>query len=326
MAHVHLGVLTSDPRVRLVAVHDVLPEKAAAVAERFQVPRIYTSYADVLADDALDLVLVLLPHDLHFRYSLDALQAGKHVVCEKPLTTSVPDAKQLLAAAERTGRYLFPVHNRVYDEATERASQLLTSGALGEIFLAQTEGFEGPRTVSVRPWLATAQGGGGVLLAQAVHPAYLLRYLVGDVASVACFFGRRRRVEMTHEDTAVVALEFRSGAVGNMTATFGVTAGPLDHVVTLFGTDGWVQFRMAPPGRPGQVLRAIAPRLYGDDAVHEEYFPERQGFRRMWDDYLNAILTGTQPCVTALDGAKAVEIIAAAYQSQAEGCAVRLEA
>lgn len=326
MAHVHLGVLAGDRRVRLVAVYDAVPEKAIAVAEKFQVPRVCKTYAELLSDADVDLVLVLLPHDLHFGYSLEALQAGKHVVCEKPLATSMLEAHQLLAAADRARRSLLPVHNRIYDEATERAYQLISSGALGEIFLAQTEGFEGPRTVSVRPWLATAQGGGGVLLAQAVHPAYLLRHLVGDVESVACFFGRRRRVEMTHEDTAVVALQFRNGAVGNMTATFGVTAGPLDHVVTLFGTEGWVQFRMAPPGRPGQLLQAIAPRAYGDDALHEEHFPDRQGFRRMWDDYLSAILTGRQPRVTARDGAKAVEIITAAYQSQAEGRAVTLDA
>lgn len=326
MAHVHLSVLAGDPRVRLVAVHDAVPEKAATVAERFQIPRVHKTYAELLRDADVDLVLVLLPHDLHFGYSLEALQAGKHVVCEKPLATSMLEANQLVAAAEQARRYLLPVHNRVYDEATERAYQLIIGGALGELFLAQTEGFEGPRTVSVRPWLATAQGRGGVLLAQAVHPAYLLRHLVGDVESVACFFGRRRRVEMAHEDTAVVALQFRNGAVGNMTATFGVTAGPLDHVVTLFGTEGWVQFRMAPSGHPGQVLQAIAPRAYGDDTLHEERFPDRQGFRRMWDDYLSAILTGRQPRVTARDGAKAVEIITAAYEAQAEGRAVTLDA
>ena len=85
--------------------------------------------------------------------------------------------------ARRAGKRLHPVHNRVYDPASEAAQAFLAEGAIGEVFLAQTVGLEPPQTVSVRPWLGTPAGGGGVLLAQAVHPAYVLRWLLGDVDS-----------------------------------------------------------------------------------------------------------------------------------------------
>jgi predicted dehydrogenase len=322
MARAHLGVLAGDPRVRLVGVHDVVAEKAAALAAQVPVLQVYPTWHALLQDPAVDLVLVLLPHDLHFGYCMEALQHGKHVVCEKPLATSRLEAQQMLAARERAGRYLLPVHNRIYDDPTQRAHALITAGALGEIFLAQSAGLEGPETVAVRPWLATHQGGGGVLLAQAVHAAYLLRYLVGEVHQVACFCSGRRHVEMMNEDTAVVSLRFQNGALGQMTATFAVAVGPHDHMLTLFGTAGWLALHHAPPGQPGLILRAMAPRAYGDADVHDERFPARRDFQQMWDDYLSAMLTGTQARVTAADGAKAVEIVLAAYRAEAEGRAV----
>ncbi len=83
--------------------------------------------------------------------------------------------------------------------------------------------------MSVRPWLGTAAGGGGVLLAQAIHPAYVLRWLLGEVAEVACFKSARKVVDMTAEDTALALLRFQSGAVAEMTGTFGLRAGPYEH-------------------------------------------------------------------------------------------------
>src|SRR5262249_51242726 len=135
--------------------------------------------------------------------------AGKHVVCEKPLAPTLPECERMLQAARQRGRKLLPVHNRVYSLAVEKMQELLTAGAIGEVFLAQTTGFEAPPTVQT--WLATPRGGGGVLMSQAVHPMYVLRWLLGDVARVSCLFGDRKVVDMTAEDHAVVLLKFASG-------------------------------------------------------------------------------------------------------------------
>ena len=275
------------------------------------------------------MVAILLPHDLHARFAGEAVAAGKHVVCEKPLAPTVAECRAMLDAAARAGVHLFPVHNRVYDHAAERMRELIQAGAIGEVFLAQTNGFEGPQTVGVRPWLATKSGGGGVLMAQAVHPAYLIRWLLGDVVQVSCLFAGRRRVEMTAEDTAVATLLFASGALAEMTATFGIAYGPFDHAVMLHGSEGYLELRSG-AGRPGRPhdLRAIAPKLFGDRELHEVDVPPSEswgtGFRRMWADYAAAIVEGTTPRVTGEDGLRAVEIIEAAYRAQASGCAVHL--
>src|SRR5438445_8508322 len=138
--------------------------------------------------------------------------------------------------------------------------EVLRHGGIGEVFLAQTTGFEAPPTVQT--WLATPRGGGGVLMSQAVHPMYALRWLLGDVARVSCLFGDRKVVDMSAEDHAVVLLKFRNGIAAEMTCTFGIAHGPLDHSITLHGRDGYLDLSR-------QRLFGIAPRMFGDPAQHE---------------------------------------------------------
>jgi UDP-N-acetyl-2-amino-2-deoxyglucuronate dehydrogenase len=328
IASVHIAALTRAENAELAGVYDQNGDLARQRAESHAIPKVYATWEALLGDADIDCVAVLLPHDLHERYAIEALAAGKHVVCEKPLGTDVAECDRMLAAAARAGRRLFPVHNRVYDWAAERMGEIVREGKIGEIVLAQTNGYEGPRTVGVRPWLATKAGGGGVLMAQAVHPAYVLRWLLGDVARVGCLFGDVRVVDMTAEDTAVATLKFASGVLAEMTATFGIAHGPFDHTIQLHGRDGYLHLGSGRRGGNPYVLSAIAPQLYGDNELREvEVAPSdgfQTGFYRMWVDYAAAILDGTPPRVTGEDGKKAVEIVEAAYRSNELGRVVDL--
>jgi predicted dehydrogenase len=331
IAGIHLSALKRVPRVDVVGIFDANQARAAERAAEFGIPRVYSSWTDLLADDGVAAVGVLLPHDLHEQFAVEALAAGKHVVCEKPLGQSVDECDRILAAAARNQRTVFPVHNRVYDWATERIKQIVDDGSIGDVYLVQTNGYEGADTVGVRPWLGTKAGGGGVLLAQAVHPAYMLRWILGDVARVVCMFGERKVVSMLHEDTAIATLKFRSGAIGEMTATFGIGPGPFDHQVMIHGRDGYLHLATN-PGEDNRyqpfALTAIAPRLFGDRQVHRvELNPSdgwETGFVRMWDNYALALTEGATPRVTGEDGRQAVAIIRAAYESNATGRAVDL--
>src|SRR5262249_12120350 len=182
VASVHHEALRETEAVELVGIYDQDVGRARERAEANGIPRAYQSWDELLKDEAVQCVGVLLPHRPHQRFAGEALAAGKHVVCEKPLGQNVAECGRMLAAAERAGRRLFPVHNRIYGHAVERMGEIVRAGQIGTVVLAQTTGFEGPRTVGVRPWLATKRGGGGVLMAQAVHPAYALRWMLGDVA------------------------------------------------------------------------------------------------------------------------------------------------
>lgn len=324
VANVHLEALAGTSAVEVVGLFDQDRARAQEKARARSIPRVYDAWDDLLQDEAVQCVGVLLPHDLHERFAVEALSAGKHVVCEKPMGQSIAEMDRMLAAARAAERVLLPVHNRVYAHAVERLHELVTSGAIGEVILAQTTGFEGPRTVGVRPWLATPRGGGGVLMAQAVHPAYVLRWLLGDVVRVWCQFGDLKVVDMSAEDTAIATLKFATGAVAEMTATFGVAYGPFEHSIVLHGREGYAQLGVGGRG----ALRIISPRVFGDEALHEVEVDGEDGhevaFRRMWEDYARGMLEGASTRVVGDDGKRAVEIILAAYRSSDTGRAVAL--
>ena len=314
----HLRVLSQTDAAQVVGVFDLNSALANERAAEAGVRRVYSSWQEVLQDPEVQCVGVLLPHDLHEQYAVEALEAGKHVVCEKPLAPTLPECDRMLAAAKRTGKRLFPVHNRVFSAAVERMAEILRQDGIGEVFLAQTTGFEAPPTVQT--WLATPRGGGGVLMSQAVHPMYVLRWLLGDVARVSCMFSDRKVVDMSAEDHAVVLLKFENGAAAEMTCTFGIAHGPLDHSITLHGRDGYLNATR-------QKLFAIAPRLFGDTDEHEVTLPQADNavaFRRMWENYANGILNDVPTRQTDADGKRAVEIVQAAYRSNATGKTVEL--
>jgi UDP-N-acetyl-2-amino-2-deoxyglucuronate dehydrogenase len=318
VARVHLEALKDASNVELLGICDLNKELARERAATYGIPRVYASWEELLNDDAVQCVGVLLPHDIHERMATEALAAGKHVVCEKPLAPTLPECDRMLAAAERAGRRLFPVHNRVHDLAVAKMQEIVREGKIGEVVLAQTTGFEGPPTVQT--WLATPRGGGGVLMSQAVHPMYVLRWLLGDVAKVSCLFGDRKVVDMTAEDHAVVLLKFANGIAGEMTCTFGIAHGPLEHSITLHGRDGYLHMS-------NRKLSAISPQLFGDKEPHEiEVGPADHAgaFRRMWEDYARGILEGVPTRQTGEDGKRAVEIVNAAYRSNATGQTVDL--
>lgn len=327
----HIAATQQAPGIELVGIYDQDQARARERAQAHGIPRVYETWNELLADSSVACVGVLLPHDLHERFTIDALEAGKHVVCEKPLGQSIAECDRMLAAAEKANRRLLTVQNRVYDWATERIQEIIREGLIGDVYLAQTNGYEGAATVGVRPWLGTARGGGGVLLAQAVHPAYILRWLLGDVAQVACMFGDRRVVEMTHEDTAIALLKFANGAIAEMTATFGIAHGPFDHEIFLHGRDGYLHLgtnRGDKPRTQPFVLEGIVPKLFGDKGLHDiDVHPSdgwQTGFVRMWEDYGRGMTEGSETRVTDVDGKRAVEIIFAAYQSNETGQTVTL--
>lgn len=145
IAQAHLRAIAANPGVVEVAgIYDADRSRAEARAAEFHVAHIYDTWHDVLASDA-DVIAVLLPHDLHAKFAVEVLEAGHHVVVEKPLATTLAECDAILNAAAKAGKRAHPVHNRIYDPGTDAAREFITSGAIGDIFLAQTVGLEPPR-------------------------------------------------------------------------------------------------------------------------------------------------------------------------------------
>jgi UDP-N-acetyl-2-amino-2-deoxyglucuronate dehydrogenase len=320
-AHFEAARLTET--FELVGVLDVDAERARAQADRYGIPRSYADLDELLADDDVECVAVLTPPDTHESLTCAALAARRHVVCEKPLGRTVAECDRMLAAADGAGRRLLPVHNRLYSRAIARVREIVAAGELGTPFLAQSIGVETPATVDAAAWLRTGISLGGVVIAQATHPLYVLRSLLGDATHVTASSGAPT-LDMTGEDTAAITVTFADGALASLIATFAAAPGSGDHAIRLYGTNGSVEttLRGGTSERPER-LRGVLPSVFGDDELHELDLPPSEGwitsFQRMWEDYAIAIQTDAPALVSGDDGREVVRIVRAAYESMEEG-------
>jgi UDP-N-acetyl-2-amino-2-deoxyglucuronate dehydrogenase len=325
-AHFEAARLTGA--LELVGVLDVDAERARAQADRYGIPRCYRHLEELLADDDAACVAVLTPPDTHEALTCAALAAGRHVVCEKPLGRTVAECDRMLEAAAAARRRLLPVHNRVYSHAIARVHELVGAGDLGSVVLAESVGIESPATVDAAAWLRSGISLGGVVIAQATHPLYVLRSLLGAVAHVTARRGAST-LEMADEDTAALTLGFRGGALASLIATFAGAPGAGDHAIRLVGTEGTLEttLRGGTRQRPER-LRGVLRSRFGDDELHELDLPPSEGwitsFQRMWEDYAGAIASGAPARVSGEDGREVVRVVRAAYASMQEDRTVRL--
>jgi predicted dehydrogenase len=137
MGRTHAEAIRRLGNVEIAAVASLDEPGAREFAERYGIDRATGDYRTILGDAAIDAVHVLTPNALHREIALTALEAGKHVVCEKPLTVSVAEARELVAAAERSGRANCVEHNLRYYPLVQQARQMIAAGELGEILIAQ---------------------------------------------------------------------------------------------------------------------------------------------------------------------------------------------
>jgi predicted dehydrogenase len=306
--------------VRYGAIFDVDPARAAALMERTGLrARVHSSWADVLADPAIDGVDLCLPNSLHAHFAIEALRAGKHVLTEKPMALSVADCDRMMAAAQQAGRLLTVIHNRRFDTPALALKELLDSGDLGEPFLIETRGIEGSRTVGHGRWLSHRDEG-GIAMAQTVHFAYMARWLLGDVTEVSCFTSRKGIDWMAGEVSCVILLRFANDAIGEMTSTFAQDAGADEHRITVYGGKG-----MATHAR--DTLQVVCPARYGDEEWHAVTFDGSdwgEGFRRQIAQFGEAIAGRGPVAVPPAEGRAAVELIEAAYRSAETRRAVSL--
>lgn len=318
IAHVHARAMEPlHERLSFVAVYDADTAKAAAFAEQHGLPLYQGTWDDLLADPSVDAVDLCLPHQVHRALTVAALDAGKHVVCEKPIALTLEDADAMIAAAHRNGRALIPVHNQQYGGPIREMKRMIDEGALGEVYLVETNGIEGPATVNVRPWLAGSLEG-GVAMAQTVHYSYLCQYLLGPIAKVSCFTSTKGIPTMRAPVTSIILLEFKNGVLGEMTSTFAQGGGGLEHRVTVYGTAGYAS-------RTFGKLEAVSERAYGDSDVHVTQFPRQMAdeFTSVLEQLANA-LEGRPYTLNGEEGRAAIEVIVAAYRSAATSAAVVL--
>ena len=306
----HVRVVGENPRARLVAIADADEVKLGAVAASNPGCVALKDYRDALARDDVQAVVICLPHWLHERASIDAVQAGKHVLLEKPLATNVEECEHI-AEVVRGSRVTFTVgHTQHFYPIVAKAKQVLESGRIGSPIMAVDTWYKPHEPEKRPPWLLDRKLGGGMLLMDGTHMIdRLLWHLGGKVESVKAMNGNPVYPEFPADDTAMAFLQFDNGLVATI-SRIAYRTGITQYGADYFGTNGQIKYRL-PYGRHGEVGLWV-----GQNEVWEPVeVASNNSLADQFDAFLDAIEKGTEPAVTVEHGVEVIRVMEAIERS-----------
>lgn len=303
---------------KLAAVCDIDIGKARMIGDQFSVPH-YRDLHEMMEEVPADVAVVLTESGHHAHNVLELARYRKHIVVEKPMALTLDDADAMIRTCDEAGIKLFVVKQNRFNVPIVKLREALEAGRFGRLVMG---------TVRVRwcrtqeyydqaPWRGTWALDGGVLSNQASHHIDMLEWMMGDVESVFAM-SRTALVKIEAEDTAIVALRFRSGALGMIEATTATRPRDLEGSISILGEGGTVEiggFAM----NEMKVWNFVESRP-GDDDVMRKYSvnpPNVYGFghHAYYDHVVDCILNERQHLVDGLEGRKSLELISAIYES-----------
>lgn len=249
----YLPALSHVPGAEVVAVASARLASARSAADQFGVPHAYDDWQAMLTSHEFDLVCIATPTVLHEPQTLAAIEAGAHVLCEKPTAMNAQEAARMLTAAEDAGRLHMIDHELRFNPNRMRIAELITEGALGEVRHADitnvSKNWNDPASRPAGDWWSLAEKGGGRLGANGSHQVDLLRWWLGEVAWVsgAAPVMVPNRVDResgdswtaTADDIAFFTAEMATGAVVQVMMS-GVAAHTMGNATRIFGSEGTI--------------------------------------------------------------------------------------
>ncbi|HMI35758.1 MAG TPA: Gfo/Idh/MocA family oxidoreductase [Propionibacteriaceae bacterium] len=291
--------------IEVTAVADVIDEIARRRAAELGAAA-YTDFRQMILEADLDAVDICLPHHLHAEAIVSAAQAGKHILCEKPLCLTVEQANQVQQAVRTAGVTLMCAHNQLFLPAVSRARQLLDQDILGIVYEVRiTDTFYNDFNPKNMGWRATATtSGGGELMDTGYHPTYLMLHLAGGSAVEATALLSRHRLRfMDSEDSAQVLVRFDNGIVGHLITSWAYDPPPGTERFSVVGERG----SLHSDGTSLTVtLRGSGSQTYDFEAV-DSYVSEIGHFA-------DCLRSGTRPLHTEREGIDVLCLILAAYE------------
>lgn len=247
------GYASIPDECEIVAVADVFEPTAKAAAEKYSVPGIYTDYREMIAKENLDAVSVATPNKYHKQPTIDALKAGLHVLCEKPLGMNADECREMCATARDTGKILQVGLNSRFGGAPKWLKTYAENGGLGDVYYARAQAIRRRGTPGWGVFIDKEQQGGGPLIDIGVHILDVTLAMMGYPKPIAATgktwdmlgknpdlyngFGDYDRTKFTVEDFAVAMIRFDNGAMITLESTF-MANGPEVWETQLYGTKG----------------------------------------------------------------------------------------
>lgn len=335
----HLPALSKNPNTEIVAFCDIELEKAEAAKQKYgsSSSTVHTDYKELLKDGSIDVVHVCTPNDSHSYITIDALEAGKHVMCEKPMAKTAQEAKEMLAAAKRTGKKLSIGYNNRFRPDSQQLKALCDADELGEIYYAKAHAIRRRAVPTWGVFLDEEKQGGGPLIDIGTHALDLTLWMMNNykpksvtgsvfhklasTKNAANAWGPWDPDKFTVEDSAVGFIKMENGATIVLEASWALNSLEVDEAkCTLCGTKAGADMKNGLRINGEQNSRLYVKEFdlsaggvaFYDGAEERDIDVEL----RAW---VHAILHDEEPVVQAEQALVVTEILEAIYKSAKTG-------
>lgn len=338
---VHSPAWLGHKQVELVAVCDIKGEKAETYAKANKISQVYTDYKEMIKKEELDVVDICTPNLLHSEIAVAALNAGRHVFCEKPDAVSISEAKKMADAAQKSGKTLMAMRNNRFRPESQWLKRYITEGHAGDIYTGRCGWIRRRGIPGKGGWFTTkAMSGGGPLIDLGVHMMDLAIWLMGNPVPVSvtgatyCKFANAEEAsDSVHaqfgeakadgifdvEDLATGFIRFANGATLQLEVSWASNIEQEDVFVELRGSKAGIKFSHQSPlkvfSEVAGGLVDIEPHVGGDGG---------QQHARHINHFVDVLLNGAKPVNTPQDGVHMISVLSALYESAASGREVRI--
>lgn len=313
--------------VEVVVICDLDEERAKSLAETYDIKSYCTDYKEVLAREDIDAVTLPLPDQIHCRITVEALRAGKHVLCEKPMALNIEDCKEMIAAAEETGKQLMVGQIGRYTPGFKMAKEMVESGQIGELFFVESEyAHDYSKIGGIGGWRVTPERhpiiGGGC------HAVDLLRWIAGNPTEAFAYANNKVLTDWPIMDCTVGVMKFPNNVIGKIMTSVGCKRTYTMRTV-LYGTEGTIivdnksdtislfkdEFRGEDTllGAPQQRVEMKIPVKVADHNTEEEI-----------RDFCQCLLDGRPVTTSGFEGACTVATCLALVESSQKGEKVQI--
>ena len=320
IAHRHAGEI--QKRGILVGVYDIEREKSELFARKFSTKTYDSFQAMLAARKEMDVIVICTPNGLHAKHSVSALNAGFHVLCEKPMALTSEDCKRMVEASENSHCQLIIVKQNRFNPAVVSVKKALDEGLLGRILSFQLSCFwNRGEAYYLDSWHGKLAMDGGTLFTQFSHFIDILQWYFGVAGEATGFFSNSLHKGLIEfEDTGVVILKFPDGIIGTLNYTVNSYSENMEGSLTIFAENGTVKIG-------GEYLNKIAYQNLKTGTIQSEseqglvndygsYRGSMSNHGQVYDNLTEVILHGAAVSVSAADGLRTVEMIERIYRNR----------
>ncbi len=320
----HVRSIAATPGAKLAALCDLDKDAALQWVSDGSVP-CYTDYHEMLAKHPeIDVVSIATPSGMHFEHATEMIKAyRKHVCIEKPMVMNLRQGKELFRLSQETGCKVFPIYQNRFNRSVQRVRKGIIEGELGDIAIAsvQLRWCRPQRYYDKAPWRGTFSHDGGALTNQGIHPLDIMRYLTGDVASIAAHMITTSDVNIDAENAVVASGRLLSGGLVSIEVSTAARPDDFGSSVSLLGTKGTAILS----GIAGNTLSLYTPEPEACEEYSEVFSDAYgNGHKALYKSLVEELHGQGEFLISYEDGMSTIRMLHAMYASDEQGKEVKL--